>query len=127
MLLLLLAHLVRFATESYDVRHFERNRAMRKRVRWALGISFGLFIIALAWVAIQYKIETRRTQAQLDQFVNEAQARKLVKVDFVVTPPADTPKDQPLYLSGSALELGNWDAASLPLQRGDDGKYRGSA
>src|SRR5689334_16598284 len=100
---------------------------MRKRVRVALGISFGLFVIALCGTLIWYVMQTHHTQAQLDQFIADSQARKQVKVDFVVTPPADTPKDQPLYLSGSAVELGNWDAAGLPLQRGDDGKYRGSA
>jgi len=66
-------------------------------------------------------------QANTDAFVANAEKQKLVMVSFDVAAPPDTPKDQVIYLSGSAATLGNWDAAGLPLEKRDDGKYHGAA
>jgi hypothetical protein len=38
-------------------------------------------------------------------------------------PPANTPKDQVLYVSGSVPSLGNWDAAGVALKPAEDGKH----
>ncbi len=92
-----------------------------------LSTSFGIFIIAMVAIVGWYAWYTHQIQAKLDQFVSTAQNQKLVRVNFTVSAPDDTPKDQVLYLAGSAPAMGNWDAAGLPLQRGDDGKYHGSA
>jgi len=49
-----------------------------------------------------------------------------VTIRFIVTVPADTSDDQPVYLSGDNEPLGNWDGAGLLLERHDDGTYQGS-
>jgi predicted alpha/beta superfamily hydrolase len=92
-----------------------------------LSTSFGLFGLALVAIVGWYAWYTHQIQAKLDQFVADAQKQKLVRVTFNVTAPKETPADQVLYLSGSAPALGSWDAAGMPLTRGDDGKYHGSA
>ncbi len=56
----------------------------------------------------------------------EADARELVEVTFVVTAPENTPADQTVYVSGSHPQIGAWEAAGLPLEKQDDGTYRGS-
>jgi len=93
----------------------------------ALAVTFAVFILGLVGIFAWYVAHTRRINAELAQFVADAEARKMVKVTFAVTPPPDTPKDQMLYLSGSVPALGNWDAAGIPLQRRDDGKYVATA
>src|SRR5205814_8652782 len=95
----------------------KEDRAMKKTV----STSFGLFGLALLAIVGWYAWYTHQIQAKLDQFVAEAQNKKLVPVHFTVTPPKETPADQVLYLSGSVPSLGNWDAAGLPLQLGEDG------
>ena len=65
-------------------------------------------------------------EAQAEQFEAALKQRVLIPVEFEVTPPPQTPPDQPLYLSGSEPALGNWEAAGVPLHKGDDGKYRGT-
>ena len=92
-----------------------------------ISTSFGVFGLAMAAIAIWYIFYTHQIQSRLDQFVANAQTQKLVRVNFDVSAPKDTPADQVLYLSGSAPTMGSWDAAGMPLQRGDDGKYHGSA
>jgi predicted alpha/beta superfamily hydrolase len=92
-----------------------------------LSTSFGVFGLALVGIVGWYAWYTHQIQAKLDQFVANAQNQKLVRVNFDVAAPKETPTDQVLYVSGSAPTMGNWDAAGMPLQRGDDGKYHGSA
>src|SRR5215813_5457094 len=92
-----------------------------------VSTSFGLFAVALAGIGIWYAVSTRNSEATSEQFVADAQKKKLVQVSFAVAAPQDTPGDQVLYLAGSAPTLGNWDAAGLPLEKRDDGKYHASA
>jgi predicted alpha/beta superfamily hydrolase len=73
-----------------------------------------------------YAVENRRIAADLAAAEARAAASKPVQVDFAVDVPADTPKDQIIYLSGSVPALGNWDAAGVPMQRGDDSKWHAS-
>jgi predicted alpha/beta superfamily hydrolase len=92
-----------------------------------VSTSFGIFALALLAIVGWYAWYTHQIRTRLDQFIAESEHKKLVQLNFTVTAPPDTPKDQVLYLSGSVPSLGNWDAAGLPLQRGDDGKYHGNA
>lgn len=71
-----------------------------------------------------YESHGRTSEAEAAQFAADAQERKVIPVEFEVLAPAETPGDQPLYLSGSEPALGNWDAAGIPLVRGPDAKYR---
>ncbi|MEM1099212.1 MAG: alpha/beta hydrolase-fold protein [Planctomycetota bacterium] len=64
--------------------------------------------------------------AEADAFAETAEARELVEVVFVVESPEGTPADQSLYISGDHNKLGSWEAAGLPLERAEDGTYRGS-
>src|SRR5205814_10290069 len=98
-------------------------RAMKKTV----STSFGVFGLALLAIVGWYAWYTHQIRAKLDQFVTDAQNKKLVQVNFNVTAPPDTPKDQVLYLSGSVPSLGDWDAAGLRLQLGVEGRYHGTA
>ncbi|HSV14950.1 MAG TPA: alpha/beta hydrolase-fold protein [Tepidisphaeraceae bacterium] len=70
-----------------------------------------------------YAVKNRQIEADLNAAVARAEASKPVQVDFAVSVPGDTPKDQIIYLSGSVPALGNWDAAGVPMQRQDDGKW----
>ncbi|MEM1444730.1 MAG: alpha/beta hydrolase-fold protein [Planctomycetota bacterium] len=65
--------------------------------------------------------------AEADAFAETAEAREVVEVAFVVQPPANTPADQSVYISGNHVSLGSWDAAGLPLERAEDGSFRGTA
>jgi predicted alpha/beta superfamily hydrolase len=96
---------------------------MKKTVGFTLLICAIPLLAILAW----YMGSVHSANAQADQFQTDAQNRKMVPVEFVVDVPKDTPADQAVYVSGSAVDLGNWDARGLRLDRKDDGKYHGSA
>jgi predicted alpha/beta superfamily hydrolase len=83
----------------------------------------GVLAAALLGIGGWYVAHTRATQAELNEAVAAFESRKPVPVSFVVSVPENTPKDHVLYVSGSVPALGNWDAAGVPLARGDDGKY----
>jgi predicted alpha/beta superfamily hydrolase len=91
----------------------------------ALLIVLTVFCIVAAGIASWYAIHTRQIQAELDQYKQWADARKQVKVQFIVDAPADTPADQPLWISGNASDLGGWDGAGVQLTRNPDGKHHG--
>ncbi|MDW8263579.1 MAG: CBM20 domain-containing protein, partial [Phycisphaerales bacterium] len=55
--------------------------------------------------------------------VNFVLAEQTVKIEFVVTVPADTPPDSPVFLAGNLPSLGPWKPDGLRLQRRDDGQY----
>lgn len=93
---------------------------MKRKIVGSGGVILAL---ALAGIGGWYVIHTQSTQAELNRAVADYESRKPVPVSFKVTVPANTPKDQVLYLSGSVPALGNWDAAGVPLTRGDDGTY----
>lgn len=82
-----------------------------------------LVAVPVIAVKLYYDNRIRSIEAERDKYVEWAQQQKPVPVQFVVAAPEGTPVDQTLYLSGSAIELGNWDAAGVPLQRREDGKY----
>ena len=83
----------------------------------------GVLAAALLGIGGWYVAHTRATQAELNEAVAAFESRKPVPVSFVVSVPDNTPNDHVLYVSGSVPALGNWDAAGVPLARGDDGKY----
>src|SRR6476659_10526402 len=45
-------------------------------------------------------------------------------VEFVVRVPQATPSEQPLFLAGDGVALGDWAARGVALARHDDGTYR---
>lgn len=83
-----------------------------------------LLLIGLAGIGGWTLNTTRQSRSVADQYVQWAQNQKMVPVNFEITVPPETPPDQTLYLSGDASEMGTWDAAGVPLHRGDDGHYR---
>src|SRR5687768_14553781 len=89
----------------------------------AIGVVIGL--AAYFYIDRYYETHRRDAEAQAAQFETESSQRTVIPVEFEVMAPPDTPVDQPLYLSGSEPALGNWEAAGVPLTRGEDGKYRG--
>jgi enterochelin esterase-like enzyme len=86
----------------------------------------GALVGAVSYYAIDHYYEThsRSVTAETDQFIADAGQRSIIPVEFEVAVPPETPTDQPLFLSGSEPALGNWEAAGVPLVRGEDGKYR---
>src|SRR5207248_8704490 len=70
-----------------------------------------------------YILYTRASTEEFNKALAAYKSRKPVTVSVNVSVPADTPKDQVIYLSGSVPALGNWDAAGIPLTRGADGKF----
>src|SRR4051812_30877515 len=92
-----------------------------------IAVTLLICAIPLLGIAGWYMAAARSANARADAFQATAQNQKLVPVEFVVAVPENTPKDQAVYISGSAVDLGNWDAKGLRLDRGDDGKYHGKA
>jgi len=109
---------------SFPTLHFPEEPIMKKRI---LAFLILLFILSLIGGLAYYAHQTSRVEAELNAFVQRSESSKPVTVDFSVAVPADTPKDQIIYLSGSVPSLGNWDAAGLALQPKDDGRWHGSA
>jgi predicted alpha/beta superfamily hydrolase len=92
--------------------------------RRMVGAGGVVLVVALSAIGGWYVVQTRATKAQDSQADAQFQTRSQpVSVTFNVQVPDTTPKDQVLYLSGSVPALGNWDAAGVPLVRGDDGAY----
>lgn len=92
-----------------------------------IGVTLLICAIPLLGIAGWYLAAARSANARADAFVETAKNQKLVPVEFDLAVPDNTPKDQAVYVSGSAVDLGNWDAKGLRLDRGDDGKYHGKA
>jgi len=59
-----------------------------------------------------------------DAAAEMARVAEPVTVEFAVTVPDSTPADQTIYLSGSSPNLGNWDAAGVPLRPDQNGVHR---
>jgi hypothetical protein len=57
--------------------------------------------------------------------ISDAPTFEPAEVTFVVTVPANTPANAPVYLAGNQPELGGWAPAGFLLTKGDDGKYHG--
>jgi enterochelin esterase-like enzyme len=93
-------------------------------MKTAMLVFIVLLLIGLAGIGGWTLNTTRQSRSAADQYVQWAQNQKMVPVNFVITAPPETPPDQTLYLSGDASEMGSWDAAGVPLHRGDDGLYR---
>jgi predicted alpha/beta superfamily hydrolase len=93
-------------------------------MRRTLLAVFVVFIAAIAGIGIWYWGRTSADASKAEEYAQWVQAQKPLPVEFVITGlPDNTPKDQQLYLSGSAITLGNWQAAGVPLERGDNGTY----
>jgi enterochelin esterase-like enzyme len=92
----------------------------------ALAVLLTIPLLALIAGIIFYTLQPRTTDSNLKDFLARAQASRRVMVDLAVAVPPDTPKDQIIYLSGSGPSLGNWDAAGVPLEHKDDGKWHGA-
>ncbi len=91
-------------------------------MRNAVLVVFAVFIVALLGIVGYYISYTNSINADLAKFEAEAASHKKVTVEIAVTPPANTPRGQVLYISGSVPALGNWDAAGIPLKAGADGR-----
>jgi predicted alpha/beta superfamily hydrolase len=91
----------------------------------SLLIGLAILCVSAAGIAGWYAIHTRQIEAELAQYKQWADARKLVKVEFVVDAPKDTPPDQSLWISGDAADLGGWDGAGVQLAKTPDGKHHG--
>ncbi|MEO1235941.1 MAG: alpha/beta hydrolase-fold protein [Planctomycetota bacterium] len=87
----------------------------------------GVLLVALLLIGGWFVSERNRIQGETQAFVEEAEARRIVSVTFEVDVPDTTPADQIVYVSGSHPNLGAWQAAGLPLRRGEDGRYHGQA
>jgi len=81
-----------------------------------------VFVIVLSGIFIWHTVETNRIKSRMSEIEKEVADRRKVMIDIAVAPPANTPKEHVLYVSGSVPSLGNWDAAGVPLKPGDDGK-----
>jgi enterochelin esterase-like enzyme len=88
--------------------------------------SVVVLLVGLAGIGGWALNSMHQSTASGDQYMQWAQSQKMVPVEFAVTVPAETPGDQTIYLSGDAAEMGNWQAAGVPLHRGADGKYHGT-
>ena len=97
-----------------------------RKVRKTLPYLLAIFALALAAIGGWYMYVTRTAEGEVRDLKQWQQSLKPVRIDFVVTPPADTPKDQFVYVRGSDPKLGAWDGAGVQLVRADDGKYHGS-
>ncbi|HRK29649.1 MAG TPA: alpha/beta hydrolase-fold protein [Tepidisphaeraceae bacterium] len=93
-------------------------------VIWPLVlIAIGISGFAGWYLAQSDAEDAEVARAKADEYVQWASTLRPVPVKFVVKAPADTPKDQTLYLSGSAPSLKAWAADGVPLQRQADGTY----
>ncbi|MEM7625728.1 MAG: alpha/beta hydrolase-fold protein [Planctomycetota bacterium] len=86
-----------------------------------------VLVLGLLGISGWYMTEKSRISGESEAFAEEAGARELVTVSFVVEVPESTPADQTVFISGSHPELGAWQAAGMPLRRGEDGMYHGKA
>ena len=86
-----------------------------------------VLLLGLLGISGWYMTEKSRLAGESEAFAQEVEAREMVTVSFAVEVPESTPADQTVFVSGSHPELGAWQAAGLPLQRGEDGRYHGSA
>ena len=82
-----------------------------------------VLVVALAGIGGWLLSSVRQSRAQADEYVQWAQSQKIIPIEFAISAPPETPKDQTLYISGDSVELGSWDAAGIPLHLQDDGKY----
>jgi len=96
---------------------------MKKTVLALVGVAVVALVAILGW----YFIDTHRAEARSNDFEAWAKNQKAIAIEFVVTAPKDTtPAGQTLYLSGGDATLGAWDAAGVPMEKRDDGKYHAS-
>ena len=94
---------------------------MKRRI---VGAGAGVLAVALLGIGGWYVVQTEASKAESSRVdADYARMSQPVAVTFNVAAPANTPAGQTLYISGSVPALGNWDAAGVPLVRGDDGKY----
>jgi predicted alpha/beta superfamily hydrolase len=82
-----------------------------------------ILVIGLAGIGGWLVSSTRQSNAAAEDYTQWARSQKVAPIEFDVVAPPETPADQTLYISGDAYELGSWDAAGLPLQKGTDGHY----
>lgn len=88
-----------------------------------IGAVLVLGAVAFGGVGGWYLSQEAAERARADEFDTWAKQQKVVDVKFIVRVPSETPGDQQLYLSGSAAEMGAWQAAGVPLARQPDGTY----
>jgi enterochelin esterase-like enzyme len=81
---------------------------------------------ALAGIGGWLVNDTNHSKQVADAYVQWAQSQKVSPIEFKITVPPQTPVDQTLFISGDSAELGDWDAAGVPLHRDADGSYDGT-
>src|SRR5438477_12853252 len=99
---------------------------MKKSIAFLAGIV-GIPLIGVGAWYVGYtrgiEREAAAMQTQANQYVEWAKVQKMVPVEILAEAPAETPKDQMLYVSGSAPSMGAWDAAGAVMEKKPDGKY----
>jgi predicted alpha/beta superfamily hydrolase len=95
---------------------------MKRAILGLVAVAILVLLGILGW----YMVDTRQAEARSNDFESWAKNQKMVPIEFVVTAPAETPADQPLFVSGNAGALGAWDGAGVRLEKQSDGKYHGT-
>lgn len=89
-------------------------------------LTVGGIVLAFAGVLggmlIYHWVDSSRSEQEAQSTEEFVKGQKLTPVKFVVRVPEGTPKDQPLYLSGSMPPF-PWEEAGPPLTRQADGTY----
>lgn len=88
------------------------NRKLRSMISFLSAMAFSLFIASASLANTEIVSSTPEIAAEN------------VKVSFVVSVPADTPKNSDVYMAGSITVLGPWQPNALKLTKGDDNLYR---
>jgi predicted alpha/beta superfamily hydrolase len=88
-----------------------------KHVRTPLITFLVLLVLALAGIGGWLLFSEHQSLASADAYEQWVKNQKAIPV------PPETPKDQTIFLSGDSSELGNWDAAGVPLHAQSDGHY----
>ncbi|HEX4054839.1 MAG TPA: alpha/beta hydrolase-fold protein [Tepidisphaeraceae bacterium] len=85
---------------------------------------FVILVGALAGIGGWLLNSVHQSRASAEAYVQWVKSQTVAPVQFIISVPSDTPKDQTLFLSGDSSELGSWDAAGVPLHQESDGRYR---
>ena len=98
----------------------------KPHMRRVLLPLFAVFILVMAGILVWYLTRAHSSEAQAAQLEQQSKSSKMIPVQFIVKPPAGTPENQSLFISGSAPSMGNWREDGARLDRQGDGTYAGT-